>query len=264
MRARIDISEIESETKIRAKYLRALENEEWGLLPGPAYVRSFLRTYAEALGLDAKLLLEEYKLRHERPSDHDLMPIGAPRRRGRGGGGGGLGPARQRPPRGMPRWLVVGLMVVGVLIALFALGKSGNDGGGSGSPGRTDTVSTTTVPGRRTSTTGATASRPSTTKQKTKHKASSKLVRLQIIPTGPVYVCLRAAGGQMRLPGVTLRAGATSGTYRSSQFDLRLGNGNASLRVNGRSHRVANASPVGYIIKKGSVRRVPLSETPSC
>ncbi len=34
MRARIDVSEIEAQTKIRAKYLRALENEEWGLLPG--------------------------------------------------------------------------------------------------------------------------------------------------------------------------------------------------------------------------------------
>ena len=42
-----------SRTKIRAKYLRALENEEFGLLPGPTYVKSFLRTYAEKLGLDA-------------------------------------------------------------------------------------------------------------------------------------------------------------------------------------------------------------------
>src|SRR3954451_9254080 len=91
-RARIDISEIEAETKIRAKYLRALENEEGGLLPGPAYVRSFLRTYAEALDLDARLLVEEYKLRNEHPSDHDLMPIGAPRRRS--GGRGGRGSAR--------------------------------------------------------------------------------------------------------------------------------------------------------------------------
>src|ERR1700760_4290130 len=63
-RARIDVSEIEAQTKIRAKYLRALENEEWDLLPGPTYVKSFLRTYAEALGLDGKLLIEEYKLRH--------------------------------------------------------------------------------------------------------------------------------------------------------------------------------------------------------
>ena len=69
MRQRIDISEVESETKIRAKYLRALENEEWDLLPGPTYVKSFLRTYAEALDLDAKLLVDEYKLRHEHLSD---------------------------------------------------------------------------------------------------------------------------------------------------------------------------------------------------
>ena len=94
MRQRIDISEIESETKIRAKYLRALENEEWDLLPGPTYVKSFLRTYAEALGLDGKLLIEEYKLRHERLSDVEMQPIrppGAarePRRRRRGPGAG--------------------------------------------------------------------------------------------------------------------------------------------------------------------------------
>ena len=75
MRARIDISEVEAGTKIRAKYLRALENEEWDLLPGPTYVKSFLRTYAEALDLDAKLLVDEYKLRHERLSEVELQPI---------------------------------------------------------------------------------------------------------------------------------------------------------------------------------------------
>jgi len=60
MRQRIDITDMEVRTKIRAKYLRALENEEWDLLPGPTYVRSFLRTYAEALDLDAKMIVEEY------------------------------------------------------------------------------------------------------------------------------------------------------------------------------------------------------------
>src|SRR3954470_19643606 len=106
MRARIDISEIEAETKIRAKYLRALENEEWGLLPGPAYVRSFLRTYAEALDLDARLLVEEYKLRNEHPSDHALMPIGAPRHH--------AGRSR-RPPPGVPRGALLGVVVVAIL-----------------------------------------------------------------------------------------------------------------------------------------------------
>src|SRR5438128_1801459 len=143
MRARIDISEIEAETKIRAKYLRALENEEWGLLPGPAYVRSFLRTYAEALGLDAKLLLEEYKLRHERPSDHDLMPIGAPRRRS-SSGRGGRGP---REPRRLPVGLLVGVILILLVGALYLLGRNqGDDGSGSAASPTTGRTTTTRVP----------------------------------------------------------------------------------------------------------------------
>ena len=84
MRDRIDITEVEAETKIRAKYLRALENEEWDLLPGPTFVKTFLRTYADYLGLDSRLLVEEYKQRFERPSTMELTPFsprpgGAPR-----------------------------------------------------------------------------------------------------------------------------------------------------------------------------------------
>ncbi len=75
MRARIDISEIEAQTKIRAKYLRALENEEWGLLPGPTFVKSFLRTYATALGLDGRALVEEYRLTEEPQSEVTHEPI---------------------------------------------------------------------------------------------------------------------------------------------------------------------------------------------
>src|SRR3990170_7990543 len=92
MRARIDISEVEAETKIRAKYLRALENEEWDLLPGPTYVRSFLRTYADALGLDSRLLVEEYKLRNDPSESAELHPIRRPPGRERDG-------RRRREPR---------------------------------------------------------------------------------------------------------------------------------------------------------------------
>ena len=91
MRRRIDMTEVEAATKIRAKYLRALENEEWDLLPGPTFVKTFLRTYAEYLELDPRLLVEEYRQRYERPSTQDLTPFGPghgrPRRR------------RQRPRR---------------------------------------------------------------------------------------------------------------------------------------------------------------------
>ena len=83
MRNRIDITDVEAATKIRAKYLRALENEEWDLLPGPTFVKTFLRTYAEYLGLDPRLLVEEYRQRYERPSTQDLTPFTAGRARGR-------------------------------------------------------------------------------------------------------------------------------------------------------------------------------------
>ena len=78
MRARIDVSEIEEQTKIRARYLRALENEEWGLLPGPAYTKSFLRAYAQALGVDGRALVEEYKAAYERPSDGERAEVALP------------------------------------------------------------------------------------------------------------------------------------------------------------------------------------------
>ncbi|WP_445150523.1 helix-turn-helix domain-containing protein [Baekduia sp. Peel2402] len=262
MRARIDISEIEAETKIRAKYLRALENEEWGLLPGPAYVRSFLRTYAEALGLDAKLLLEEYKLRHERPSDHDLMPIGAPRRRGGRGGG----PMRSREPRRIPPGLVIGVIVLLLIAALYALGKStggGDDDSGGGtqaSTTATDRTTTTKVPASQTKT-STTKSSSSSSK---KSSSSSKLVRVQIAATGQVFACLVDRDGAKRINGVTLNDGQTAGPFRSRSFKLLLGNGNATVRVNGKSRKVPQKSPVAFQISKGSFKSVSADSVENC
>jgi cytoskeleton protein RodZ len=267
MRARIDISEIEAETKIRAKYLRALENEEWGLLPGPAYVRSFLRTYAEALDLDAKLLLEEYKLRHERPSDHDLMPIGAPRRRGGGRGGrGGGGAMRSREPRRIPPGLIIGVIVLLLVGALYLLGRStGNGGDGATSSAQTTTGRTTTTPVPASTNK---ASSPSSKKKSSKKTTSStsRLVRIQVIPTGPgpVFACLVDGSGTARIPGASLQQGAAAGPYRSKSFRLRLGNGNARLRIDGKLRNVPDASPVAFKISKGSFKRVDPAQVPSC
>jgi cytoskeletal protein RodZ len=262
MRARIDISEIEAETKIRAKYLRALENEEWGLLPGPAYVRSFLRTYAEALDLDAKLLLEEYKLRHERPSDHDLMPIGAPRRRG-GGSLGGRGP---HEPRRIPVGLVVGVIIVLLVAALYLLG-SNRDGGSTGAAQTTTGHTTTTpVPSSTNASSGSASKKKASKKATSSSSASSKIVRLAIIATGPgpVFACLVDAGGNAKINGATLQQGVTTAAYRSKSFRLRLGNGNARLRIDGKPRDVPNASPVAFTISKGSVKRVAPGQVPSC
>src|SRR4051794_9558102 len=269
MRARIDISEIEAETKIRAKYLRALENEEWGLLPGPAYVRSFLRTYAEALDLDARLLLEEYKLRHERPSDHDLMPIGAPRRgsgSGRRRGGGRIGPPRE--PRGIPVGLLVGVIIALLVGALYLLGRNTGDGGdGSASSTTTPAGRTTTTPVPATTTRKKPSGASSTAGTKRQESSSANRVRVAVMATGPgpVFACLVDAAGKARINGATLNEGVTTDAYKSKSFQLRLGNGNAKLRINGKLRDVPDASPVAFkISRQRGLQRVAPGQVPDC
>jgi hypothetical protein len=63
-RQQLDWPQIELATKIRSKYLRALEDEQFGILPAQPYVKGFLRTYAEYLGLDGQLYVDEYSSRN--------------------------------------------------------------------------------------------------------------------------------------------------------------------------------------------------------
>ncbi len=99
-----------SETKIRTRYLRALEAEEWEVLPGHAYVKGFLRTYANLLGLDGDALVDEYRRTVEGPQASPV-PLGE--------GVGVLQARRQRDPsefRGPPSRL----WIVGAVILLIA------------------------------------------------------------------------------------------------------------------------------------------------
>ena len=258
MRQRIDISEVESETKIRAKYLRALENEEWDLLPGPTYVKSFLRTYAEALGLDGKLLIEEYKLRHERLSDVELQPIRPP---------GAREPRRRRRVGSGRGWAVLAVVVL-ILGGLYAVGRIGNDNS-SGSDAASTTPTTTTSKARTTKSRSSRSRRSraaSSSRSSKRKRAKPKLVRLRLVPIGPVYVCLKRAGGETVVNGLILQAGSRQPTYRSRRFRLLLGNSEVRLRINGKSRPVAPTGGVlGYdITPPGRVRPLPAASRPRC
>ena len=66
LRQGLDFPEIEQATKIRGKYLRALEEEQFDLLPAQTYVKGFLRNYADYLGLDGQLYVDEFNSRYVR------------------------------------------------------------------------------------------------------------------------------------------------------------------------------------------------------
>jgi cytoskeleton protein RodZ len=64
LRQGLELPELEQATKIRSRYLRALEEEQFEQLPAPTYVKGFLRSYADYLGLDGQLYVDEYNSRY--------------------------------------------------------------------------------------------------------------------------------------------------------------------------------------------------------
>jgi hypothetical protein len=167
-------------------------------------------------------------------------------------------------PRRIPVGFVVGVIVLLLFGALYLLGRgNGDDGGDSPSAAGTTTGRTTTTPVPVRTTTTSSAAKGKSSKKKT---AASRLVRLQIVPTGPgpVAACLVDAGGAERIPGTSLQQGGSAGPYRSKSFRLRLGNGNARLRVDGKLHDVPDVSPVAFKISKGKVTRVDPTTVPGC
>jgi len=106
LRQDLDFPELEERTKIRPKYLRALEDERFDILPAPTYVRGFLRSYAEALGLDGQPFVDEYNSRFT--VGEDDAPLRARRV---------PQPRRDRAPR-ESRLAAVALVAIAVATAL--------------------------------------------------------------------------------------------------------------------------------------------------
>jgi hypothetical protein len=77
IRQGVDLATLEQQTKIRSKYLRALEDERFELLPAHTYVKGFLRAYADELGLDGQLYVDEYNSRYVVAEEE--APVGARR-----------------------------------------------------------------------------------------------------------------------------------------------------------------------------------------
>jgi cytoskeleton protein RodZ len=136
-------ADVQKAIRIRDRYLQALEEERWELLPGDAYVKGFLRTYADYLGLDGSLYVEEYNSRFARPEDPLMVPERFARTGSRLGGVGFLRP----------------LVVVGAIVAIVAAVAAWQlSGSSSPEPGAQSTSTPTT-----------TASQPQTTPRK-QHK----------------------------------------------------------------------------------------------
>ena len=247
IRNKIDITTVEEATKIRAKYLRALENEEWVVLPGPTYVKTFLRTYAQFLGLDPRLLVDEYSARFEEPEHLEVPAFAQPRRI----------PDRARrvgpPSRGIGALLAVAAFVAFLLV----LGLTGGDD--EGKSGSTQATQTSTQPAQRERTEPAeSATAPAPTRKR-------RNVRLEVLAARTVWVCVVDSTGEPRVPGVTLAEGEREGPFRSRAFRVTIGNGGGDLRIDGRRRNTPErAEPVGYLVRASGTSVLSQAKRPTC
>ncbi len=259
MRQRLDIADVEERTKIRAKYLRALENEEWGLLPGPTFVRTFLRTYAEAVGLDPHVLVEEYRAEHDegeesepqpqplasrgprrprpsRPERRRSRPSRPERRRSRPSRS-----ERRRPPAPGPPGPValVGALVATIFVVLLLLGLLGSDDG----------------PNDKASKSTPTAPRKAPAKPRPRPRPPVRGVTLRIAPTVPTYVCVDSGEGGDRVFEGTLEQPRT---FKSSgELRANLGKRSVKITANGKGLPVENnANPLGLRVTKTGAQEI--------
>jgi cytoskeleton protein RodZ len=130
-------ADVQKAIRIRDRYLQALEEERWELLPGDAYVKGFLRTYADYLGLDGSLYVDEYNARYAHEEEPLLVPERFARADRRWGGNSLLRPL-----------VVVGAIVV-IVVAVAAWQLSGSSSPKQATPppsGPTTTTNGSTTP----------------------------------------------------------------------------------------------------------------------
>ena len=240
----VEMREVEERTKIRTKYLRALESEDWDVLPNPAYAKGFLRTYAQLLGLDADAIVDEFRRQVERelPSGHPLH-IGEPVLEG-----------RRRPPGSEPRRGGTGALVaLGVVVAVAALLAIGLLGGDSGDDDARDGRERAAERKER---------RQDRARQERREKAAAQApdeprsVALSLVVRQDLPVCLIGGGGEVLIPGSLLSTG-TEERFEQPRFELRFPAGydleQFTLELNGERTRLGETTgPAGFEIEPGT------------
>jgi cytoskeleton protein RodZ len=130
-RRQLGLPEAEEATKIRGRYLQAIEEDEWDELPGDTYARAFIRTYGRFLGLDGEQLAEDQRRARGSARPGEQLPRVDPRPRP-------VARERRRRRRRLTPRALIALVTALVVAALLAIGLAtgGGSGGGDGGGGR--------------------------------------------------------------------------------------------------------------------------------
>ena len=233
VRRNLTLQQVEEDTKIRVRYVQAMENEDFDVMPGATYVKGFLRTYSEYLALDPEVIVDEYRSRGVRTGEIQepfggVSMLGAP-----------------RGHRGRNTVVFVAVICLLVLAVIWILGRG------------TDTQSPTKPAALGiTSPSPSVSASTSPTPQKTPAPVVEGELRITV-PAGESWMEVRRDGptGPVLFSG-TVNKGKTR-VFVGDVLWLRLGNPSAvRLRVEGRKITPSDTvDPVDYIVKDGKLER---------
>jgi hypothetical protein len=202
----LSAADVHKSIRIRERYLTALEEERWEILPGEAYTKGFLRTYAEYLGLNGNLYIDEYNTRF---AHHDDAPLLIPDTLA----------VSHRTRRGMLRTLM-GVFLLGAIVAgLATLGMGGS------SPGKALGKTPARVPAPVTKhVAGSAAATPTTQPTPVAHGAPTVRTTAISAPRGPSWLSIRTGGpnGPILFQGV-LEPGKTLHYPQRHTLWVRMG-----------------------------------------
>lgn len=244
----IELSEVEQATKIRAKFLNAMEEDRWEVLPGAAYARGFLATYARYLGLDATTLVEQYARgvdpsTGEEPIPDEMLPQ--------------PGMSKGRTLR--PGVVIAAVAVVAAIALLIAGVLGGGDESGDGGDGRPPSAASDGAATEETTTEAETTTEPETT------TAEPNRIPVELRATGSVWVCLVDKDGEPLVDGETLAAGEERGPFEGRAFEVTVGNGAIEITANEEPIDVPDAAePVGYRITADGASELDSDQQPVC
>jgi cytoskeletal protein RodZ len=238
-RRQLTWEQVEADTKIRAKYLRALEEEEFDSLPSGTYVRGFLRAYASYLGLDGRLFVDEYASRFGTRHDDELF--------------------RRRRERPMTQRRESSSAVLVALIAVVAIGVlffvAWRFGPGEATPPAPSVVTETLTTGRNSNpaaaTTATTATTDTTTRRTTLQRQPVHL-RVDVSPdNGTTWVKItRLSTGKAIAQKQVPAGGHLGGGALQDEYGFAIESGipaNVMLAVNGHIFSLNGAGPVWLV-----------------
>lgn len=127
----ISLSELQDATKIQKRYLLAIERGEYGQLPGRFYARAFIKSYAEAVGIDPDQLFEQYNSEVPKPQNEIGQLPSRADRRGQGTArvsrGSGSGPSK-RPSAVLPS-ILAAIVIIGLFVIIWMAFQHAHKGG---------------------------------------------------------------------------------------------------------------------------------------